>query len=716
MRLFIAEKPAVAKDIAAALGGGSHKGAYIDCGNDKVSWLFGHVLQTVQPEVYNPVYKQWRKEDLPLKLYPPQYEISPDKVDHVNKVIELIKQADVIVHAGDPDDEGQLLVDELLIYSGNDKPVKRVLINDNTDKGVKKSLADLRDNKDFHGDYLKALSRSVGDEIYGLSSTRAYSIEAQSQGYRGVLSVGRVQTPTLGLIVRRWRANKAHSKSYYYMLDGAFTLGSGSLTARLQFPEDAPVDDKGHVLQKSYVDELAALVNGKTACVVEAAVKDKETAPKLPFNLSKLQQKMNRDHGMSAARTLEVTQGLREKFKAITYNRSDCAYLSDEQFSEAPDVVAALKASVAFADADVDTTRKSKAFNSAKVTAHTAIIPTDNVPDLDKLSTDERNVYTAIAKQYLIQFMPPKRFQEATGRIEANGQTFTYRATKEIHPGFEAYLKEPKEVSEDDAAETAFDVVSQLQVGQDGRCESATVQEKETTPPKLFDEASLISAMTRIADFVDNVEIKKLLKEKDKDNDQAHGSIGTEATRATIIETLKKRNFIVVEKGKLIPTETGLALFDALPDVATQPDMTALWFEQQLQIAEGKLTVDQFVTDLYGFLTEQLKDVNVGEIKGEKREDGKIPRLNEKCPSCNKEIMIRPKIYACTGCDFKIWATVAEKKLTVNQVETIIKKGKSNEIKGFTSKAGKKFDATLVLQDKATGKLGFEFSQKSKGK
>ncbi|HBE5685214.1 TPA: type IA DNA topoisomerase, partial [Escherichia coli] len=409
MRLFIAEKPAVANDIVKALGGNftRHDG-WFESDNAIVTNCFGHIIESQPPESYNPEYKVWKVETLPLRLYPVKYQPVERASKQLKTIIELINREDVteIVHAGDPDDEGQLLVDEVLEYAGNIKPVKRVLINDNTLPAVQKALVNLKDNRDFKGLYLKALARSVADAVYGFSMTRAYTIPAKARGYQGVLSVGRVQTPVLGLIVNRTRANQNHKSSFYYTMTGVFLRGADVFRANWKPGEFAPLTDR-KLLDKTWADRTAASLAGKPATVEAAATDDKKTAAPLPFNLVRLQQYMNKKFKMTAQKTLDITQQLREKYKAITYNRSDCSYLSDEQFSEAPQVIDALK-SVFPQSLDIDSARKSKAFNSAKVTAHTAIIPTASVPDVNALSTDERNVYLAIAQHYLVQFMPEK--------------------------------------------------------------------------------------------------------------------------------------------------------------------------------------------------------------------------------------------------------------------------------------------------------------------
>ncbi|EEW8775904.1 DNA topoisomerase 3 [Escherichia coli] len=716
MKLFIAEKPAVANDIVKALGGNftRHDG-WFESDNAIVTNCFGHIIESQPPENYNPDYKAWKVETLPLRLYPVKYQPVESAAKQVNTILELIRRGDVteIVHAGDPDEEGQLLVDEVLEYAGNTKPVKRVLINDNTLPAVKKALANLKDNRDFRGLYLKALARSVADAVYGFSMTRAYTIPAQARGYKGTLSVGRVQTPILGLIVNRTRANQNHKSSFYYTMTGVFQRGTDVIMANWKPGEFAPLTDR-KLLDKAWANGTAASLTGKPATVEAAATDDKKTAAPLPFNLVRLQQYMNKKFKLTAQKTLDITQQLREKYKAITYNRSDCSYLSDEQFSEAPQVIDALK-SVFAQPMNVDTTRKSKAFDSAKVTAHTAIIPTANVPDINALTPDERNVYLAIAQHYLVQFMPEKLYKEVSVAIQCGDESFYARARKTTDSGFEAFLgTETTNEDESDNDDSAFEQLCKIRTGETLTTKEVVVNEKKTTPPPLFTEASLLAALVRVADFVTDPVIKKLLKDKDKDKKDEHGGIGTPATRAAMLEALKKRNYITLEKGKLIPTDTGYALIDALPGIAVNPDMTALWAEKQTAIENGELTVEEFINELYDELTGMISDVDLGEMKIEAAAPaGQSQRLNAPCPSCGKQIAIRPKGYFCTGCEFKIWKNFSGKALSDKQVETLLTKGITGELKGFvSSRTNKEFSAKVKLIDKATGKLGFEFTSK----
>lgn len=713
MRLFIAEKPSVATDIVKALGGNftRHDG-YFESSTDIVSYCVGHVLEMVPPDA------TWSLDTLPLKLYPRQLQPKESVAKQANILIKLIKRPDIktIVHCGDPDDEGQLLVDEVLEYAGNHAPVKRALINDNTAPAVKKALTSLKNNKDFRGLYLKALMRSAGDAIYGFSMSRAYSIKARDKGYRGVISVGRVQTPVLGLIVRRWRENQSHSSSFYYTLTGNFISGTDVISARWSTSEYAPVDDKKRLIDKKWAKGLAKNLEGKPASVLAAAVdRGKEIAAPLPFSLARLQQYMNQKNKLTIQQVQDITQVLKDSHKAITYNRSDCSYLSEEQFNQAPQVVEALKSLTDFESLKTNTNQKSKAFNNNHVGAHTAIIPTLNVPDLSKLTASEKAVYLAIARFYLAQFMPKKSYDEAIADIKCGDESFRVSARKTTHPGFTALLGEDKTDDEPDTDNTsAFEQVSRLRTGETLTCRDIDITEQKTKPQPLFTEASLLAALVRVADFVADPRIKQLLKEKDKDKKDENGGIGTPATRAAIIETLKKRNYITVEKGKFIPTEAGLALIDALPDSVTQPDMTAVWSEKQAAIESGKMTVEQFIDGLYAEVSRLVESASINISAAEApRPKTALDRLSVKCPACNSDLVLTAKACNCTGCKFRIWLECRGKKLTNKQIETIISKGKSGEIKGFKSK---KDDSTysmiLTLKDKSTGDLGFEYPPK----
>lgn len=705
MKLWIAEKPAVGKLIAEALGGGKPKNGYIDCGENIVTWCFGHLIRSVDPEDYDSSYKEWDLSTLPMRMYPLKYKPIEDKKDQVELIGHLLKKADCVVNGGDIDDEGQLLVDELLIYHHYKGKVERVLISDMNINAVKKSCANLQDNALFKGQYLKAYSRASGDMIYGLNLSRALTINARKNGYDGsVLTLGRVQTPTLSLVVDRFLKNKNHESSFFYEL--VCKAGEKKATAIFEADEGVAKDENGRIVNNILLTGIASTLKNSTEGTVSFFErKEKSERPPLPYNLAKLQQDMNKKFKFTADETLKITQELREKFKAITYNRSDCSYLSDEQFLESEKLISQIKSIERYSKIDTNASLKSKAFDSAKITAHTAIIPTGTISGVSEMTESQKNVYFAICDLYLVQFLPEKKSETITMKIDVNGHQFKVTETKIIDFGFSSFLG-----SSDEKDNAIFDALSTFKINDRISVSDFEVLSKKTTPPKLFTEATLIGAMTRIADYVEDEKIRKLLKEKDKDSKDENGSIGTPATRSSIIERLKKSNFITVEKNNLVPTSNAIELVNMLPTSITKPDMTALWFEQQIDISENKISVDAFISSLYSDVEKLIKDVSnvdFSKIKG-----GATFEEVGKCPNCEHPVFLKKKVAECSSkCGFLLWRDKFGKNLTKSEITKLIVNGKTNLIKGFKSKAGKDFSAMLVLDGKL-GNVKLEFENK----
>lgn len=711
MRVFIAEKPALAQVIAEALGDGQRKGGYIQCGDDVVTWCIGHLLELCPPEVYNPDYAQWNVAHLPLQMRPARYQPIEKTRDQFKVVADLVGKASEIVHAGDPDDEGQLLVDEVLVYCGNTRPVKRLLVNDLNASAARKALQALRDNNEFQGLSNKALARSIGDQWYGFNLTRACTLAARAGGVKGVLSVGRVQTPILGLIVNRYLANTQHNSAFYYNVSAKLEVGGGQVNTRLVVPDDAPVDDKGRLVDLPYAQALAERCGQQVAAVVQASVQDKAEQAPLPFALLDLQVFMSKNHDIDAEKTLALTQALREKHKAITYNRSDCKYLSSDQFNEAPLTLKLL--SQALPDrqaifAQLEPSRKSRAFNDGKITAHTAIIPTAVKVDLGLLSDDERKVYLAIVDRYLAQFLPDRLSLQAQAEFEVVGQRFKARAKRVTHPGWALLVAEgtADEEEGEDAAEQdgPYELLASLKVGNQGRCMAVAIDKQKTKPLPLYTEATLLQDLQRVAKYVRDPRIKQLLLDRDQGKVGEHGGIGTPATRAAMLAKLQERGFYATEKKKLVPTALGLAFIAALPAIATTPDMTALWHEQQRMIEAGELTVDAFLDGLETFIGEQVRNLDMGTLPGEPAP----PKVTARCPMCGGELASTAKLVACKGCPYRIYPEIAGKKLTAQQLDELLTKGRTGVIKGFKGKT-KAFDAALRLN--SDGKAEFVFNR-----
>ncbi|ELA09264.1 DNA topoisomerase [Moraxella macacae 0408225] len=660
MRLFIAEKPDLARAIAKALGGGfTQKDGYLVKDSDTITWCFGHMLALKQPEEIDERYKYWRMDNLPiLATLPAPKTIPKDKAKQVAVIKDLLKQADTIVHAGDPDEEGQLLVDELLSFFNNTKPVLRILINDNTPAVVQKALANLKPNREFEHLGQIAQSRAIADQLFGFNFTRAYSLAEQAKtGEHETLHIGRVQTPILGLIVRRDRQNASHQKSLYYLVQGEFSFANLTFKANYQTKDTDPVDDpsdtKARLIDKDFAHNLANLVTNKPAKLTCCQTTHKSEAAPLPYNLLKLQQDASRLFGYKPDDVMSITQSLREKHQLITYNRSDCQYLSDEQFADVANVLNAINQTLPNA-ANVCTKanlhQKGRAFNSAKVSAHHAIIPTQTVANWQNLSQKEQNLYKIIARSYLAQFYPPYEFDETKLGIEVmvDGKTYHFSTTAraETAIGWKWLYQ-----NDSDNPETQMDSQSEsidlrsLTENLDGLCNKSVANEHETKPPPLYSMTSLLGDLTRVAKYVKNPELATSLKDKDKEKQGEHGGIGTPATRSNIINNLFERGYLV-EKGKtIVSTAKGQALYDLLDDTIRFPDMTAIWHDEQKNIKTAQ--------DVAVFITKLQNDTIIPAITALKASYTPKAKASHRCPKCSRPMYKRTGKYGtfwgCSG-------------------------------------------------------------------
>ena len=695
MRLFIAEKPELAKAIVEGLGGGHRKEGYYDCGNDWVTWCFGHMLQLLDPEDYDQRYAKWRMDDLPIAHIPWRKKPAAARSAQLRVITQLLKQAESVVHAGDPDDEGQLLVDEVLVYAHCRLPVQRLLINDNNTKVVRKALANLRDNREFASLSASAEARSVGDQLYGYNLTRAYTLAARKVGYQGVLSVGRVQTPILGLVVRRDREFEAHIKSFYYYVTGQFLIQGLHFPARYQVVEGDPVDDKGRLIDQQYAQAIADAVKGKAALILSADTKQKEQPAPLPYNLLTLQTDAARKFGFKPDQVKNITQSLREKHRLITYNRSDCEYLSDEQHADAPGVLAAIAQTapmLAPASAAANPLFKSRAFNSSKVSAHHAIIPTEATADLATLSAGERKIYVLIARAYVAQFWPTHQYDQTNVLVEVAGRRFACRSNVTTRAGWLALYKsdagnEGAQGGEPDIA-LSLDIRA-LQTGQRGTCTDATADQLETKPRPLYTMATLLTDLTRVARYIRDDHLRKVLQEKDKRKEGEHGGIGTPATRDSIIATLFERGYLIEQGKTIVSTPTGKQFYDTLPDQAKYPDMTALWHEQQKTIQAGERDAESFIRELMEYIA--------GEVGAVKEKGIGITVKAPLCPACQKPLRrIKGRkgfFWGCTGfaegctfsCQDKAGKPVSKEAVKVSALHTCLTCGK-----GLIRRPGKK--------------------------
>ena len=616
MRLFIAEKPSLGRAIAEVLPKPHKKGdGYIIAAHgDTVSWCIGHLLEQLQPEAYDPALKKWSHAHLPI--IPAQWQLGVKKqtAKQLGVLRKLVKQAEHLVHAGDPDREGQLLVDEVINFLGvtgaKKNNIQRCLISDLNPSAVKQSLSKLRSNREFIPLSTSALARSRADWLYGINLTRAYTLQGQKAGYNGVLSVGRVQTPLLGLVVRRDQAIADFvSKAFYEVWAYLETDNGEGFKAKWQPSLQCAkyLDEQGRNLSEALAQNVAQRVSGQPAQVKSLKREHKKQAPPLPYNLSSLQIDASKAFGMSAQQVLDICQGLYEQHKLITYPRSDCRYLPMSHFEQAIEVhVAVMRNSQhlgpqgkLLSQAQFDFSRQSKAWNDKKVDAHHGIIPTQKVSS--HLSGNDAKVYGLICRNYLAQFLVHHEFYAVRVEVEIASGLFAAVAKELIEQGWKCLflgsVKNDVKNSPQDNNGDVQQLLPSLEKGQILKSLQAEVLAKNTSAPKAYTDATLLAAMTGISAHVSDPQLRQILRETD--------GLGTEATRAGIIELLFTRGFLSRAGKTITSTATGRGLVNALPDVATYPDMTARWEAELSAISEGKSQYKKLMSPL----EEQLKDL-----------------------------------------------------------------------------------------------------------
>ncbi len=515
--------------------------------------------------------------------------------------------------------------------------MKRLLINDLNPDVVRRALRGMRDNAEFVGLYRAALARSVADQRYGYNLTRAYTLAARRLGADGVLSVGRVQTPILGLVVRRDRQRERHEKAKYYELDATFTetaASARSLVARYVPGKGVPVDDRKRVSERDALEAVAKAIDGRTGKVVVARTDERTTPPPLPYDLLSLQADASRKFGLAPDRTLALTQSLRERHRLITYNRSDCRYLPDEQHAEAPATLAAVAATapvlsgaVAKADAGI----KGRAWDSRHVTAHHAIVPTAARANLASLSDGEAKVYQLVARAFVAQFHPHERYRATVVEIEVAGHTFRATGRVQTDPGWKTLYRNDRGGEAAIEREGPAIDIEWVRKGEAMRCSAPAIAERETQPPPAYTMATLLKDLAAVAKYVTDPRVKALLLAKDADKKGERGGIGTPATRSSIIATLLRRGYIEELGKKVLSTTLGRDFHDALPASATAPDMTALWHEQQERIRGGEMTLEAFLEGVAAHVEEEVARASSAPIR--------VNATGPACPACSKGVM-----------------------------------------------------------------------------
>lgn len=720
MILVIAEKPVLGKAIADALPGtATMKNGCIYKGDYIVTWVFGHMLSLKEPEDYDIGYKSWNINSLPIFFKDWQVKIGKDgnlnkgqisKSQRVNQIGNLLKQADEVIHAGDPDDEGQLLIDELLRWFNYKGIVKRLDTANTTLVAMKKALSHMTDNKPYEPYGWSAYARSVADLMVGINMSRLFSCKNQT-----LLTIGRVQTPTLGLVVNRDLAIEGHHKQKYYTIACDINFNNDTVQADfIPSKTDSNLVD-GHILSKEYAEQICNRLKGQTLKNINITKKIVYEAPPLPFNLVKLQTYCSGKFGYSPQQVLDITQSLRENHKAITYNRSDCQYLSEEHYKEAPVTMKAVIMNICYKPKSLDMNLKSKCFDSSKISAHFAIIPTNQKVNLDKLSEAEKNVYLAICKYYIAQFMPKAKKEQTNLSIELdNGEAIKAVSTVIIEQGYRSIFNEAEKDKASNLSKIPEGIYS-------GKITDTDIAEKETKPPSRYTKASLNEDMTCISKYVKDPKIKQLLLSKDEGKEGERGSIGTSATRSGIIESLVKRGFLREDGKKVISTALGRELYRILPDEIKKADMTAEWWSIQEEIQNGTVNYNKLIDSVYDTIKHIVTNVDNypvvnSSIIAIKKKGGAVIG---KCPRCGGDIVETKTGFCCsnwkepTNCKFNIWKKsksplFAKTTFTAATVKKLLS-GQSVKMKKLVSKTGKEFEAEVKMKDDPSSQYGPSF-------
>ena len=629
--LYLCEKPSQARDIARVLGVHERENGYIVGGDITVTWCLGHLLALAPPDDYCENIKPWRMDVLPIVPKEWRLFVVRKTKSQFDVIKKLLKKADCVVIATDADREGDVIGREVLEFCHYKGEIKRCWLSALDDASIQKALNNIRPGESTYPLYLAGLGRQRADWSIGMNMTMATSCLFGMKG-QGVLSVGRVQTPTLNLIVERDRCIEHFKSTDHFELHARFSAAQGAFLARWQAP-DALTNGDGLCLKREMVEAIAKKIQGKEGVVTEFDTTLKKTAPPACFSLSSLQKIASSQLGLSAKKTLDIAQSLYERHKATTYPRTDTGFLPDNQFSEAEEVLNAL----AHIDPNVkalvgpcDCRFKSPVWNDKKVTAHHGIIPTLNTSvDIRSMRQSERAVYDLIRRQYIAQFLGCYEYRHRHVTVVCTEEIFSAHCNTPKALGWKQAMAKNKEETDSEAMDSGT-VIPDLKQKEGVLSTESTCVAKQTTPPARFTEGTLIAAMKNIAQFVDDPIHKKTLK--------ASSGIGTEATRADMIEKLVNRDYIRRDKKCLMATERGRELVDLLPEQIKNPATTAMWEQELDNIAEGEGDLQNFLLDQEEALEFMLEDlVQIRQTRGK----GIEVSPQYPCPKCPSPLIRR---------------------------------------------------------------------------
>lgn len=694
MKLVIAEKPSVAQSIAAVTGAKERKDGYCQGNGTLVSWCVGHLIEFAPADAYNEKYAKWRREDLPILPDRWQYVVPKGKEKQLNILRNLMSRKDVdgIVCATDAGREGELIFQLVYSYCGCAKPVQRLWISSMEESAITEGFQNLKDSADYDNLYQSALCRSQADWLVGINATRLFSVL-----YGQTLNVGRVQSPTLAMLVQREASIAAFKSTPFYNVTIALN-GFAATSDRLT--------------NKSEAEKLKNACLAQTAVIKTVERKDKSDAPPKLYDLTTLQREANRLHGYTAQQTLDYVQSLYEK-KLCTYPRTDSRYLTEDMAGKLPVLINAVAKTLPFVKGTAVYMNPAQVINSAKVSDHHAIIPTLTMrgTDLDAFPAGERAVLHMIAVRLICAVGNKHDYSETTVTLDCAGHTFTAKGKAILAPGwkeaeqrFRATFKQQSEDGKEDAPK-ALPVLTE---GQEFEVMVAAIKEGKTTPPKHFTEDTLLSSMeTAGAD--------------DMPEEAERKGLGTPATRAGIIEKLVKTGLAerkTAKKAKyMLPTEKGAALIAVLPESLKSPTLTADWEEQLKQVERGALAATGFMNGIIA-MTGELVQTYEPEARVEFPSDREAIGI---CPRCGGRVTEGKKGFSCENrtCGFILWKdnrffASKKKEMTKKIAAALLKNGRVALPGCYSEKTGKTYDAVVVLDD--TGEQYVNFKLEFSGK
>ncbi|MGS3238041.1 DNA topoisomerase III [Klebsiella michiganensis] len=589
MKLFLCEKPSQGRDIAAVLGAVEKKNGYLSGAGVAVTWGFGHLLEQASPESYGEQFgKPWRTEVLPVLPTHWQMQVKPESRAQFEVIKKLLHSADSVVIATDADREGEVIAREILEYCDYRGGVERLWLSALDDASVRAALNAIKPGSATYPYYLAGLGRSRADWQIGMNLTRLYTVKARECGYGDVLSVGRVQSPTLNLIVERDREIAGFVPKPFFITTLSL-VASGQPFQAQWVPAESYCDEEKRCIHEAVARQVVQLCQQTgSASVIEVETRREAVSAPLPFDLGSLQQQCSKRWGFGAQQVLDIAQALYETHKATTYPRTDCGFLPTSMLAEAPAVFSALAKSDPGVSPLLERLQPgfvSRAWNDKKITAHHGIIPTKQPCDPGKMSEAERNVYLLIRLHYLAQFLPVHELDVTRASLNCGGQLFKTRGNVVVVPGWKMLFEKEREEHSQDEGDKA--TLPSLRQRESCQVTGAEVKPQQTKPPEHYTEGTLIAAMKNAAQFVTDPRLKKILKE--------NAGLGTEATRAGVIVTLLARGFIEKKGKSLRATVVAGELMDLLPLPLKDPGMTALWEQTLDDIAEGKMSLDDFM-------------------------------------------------------------------------------------------------------------------------